>query len=178
MPNRSKQKGDRAERAVVEFLRSYGFEAYRVPLSGSANGFKSDIELRLANQVLKLESKVQSTGFSRIYKWLEKSDLAILKADRKPALAVISLEHLANLIAQIPSKPTQSVTSKPSSDPYLEAYSNESEPVTITKSVDRDLLDVVGVSVNQARLSPLRVATEDDLRRRDEELEADRARYR
>lgn len=42
----SKAKGDRFERAVVEDLRSAGFDAHRVPLSGAAVGFIGDVEIR------------------------------------------------------------------------------------------------------------------------------------
>lgn len=41
---RSRDKGNRAERAVVRFLQDRGFAAERIPLSGSAGGkFAGDI---------------------------------------------------------------------------------------------------------------------------------------
>lgn len=178
MPNRSKQKGSRAERGIVDLLRSYGLEAYRVPLSGSAIGYKSDVEIRLSNQRFALESKVRSKGFSRIYQWLSNSDLVVVKADRQPPVAIIRLKDLADLIARIPSKSIETATSKPSPDPYLEAYSNEPQPVTISTDPEGNLNYVNEVRVNPMRQTTLRIASEEDLRARDEALEADRNRYR
>ncbi len=98
MPNRSKQKGDRCEREIVELFLAAGLEAYRVPLSGAATGFKSDVEVRLPGTTLKLESKVRGTGFGRIYKWLVGNDGVVIKADREQTLLVIPLERFAKLL--------------------------------------------------------------------------------
>ncbi len=98
MPNRSKQKGDRCEREIVELFLAAGLEAYRVPLSGAATGFKSDVEVRLPGTTLKLESKVRGTGFGRIYKWLIGNDGVVIKADREQTLLVIPLERFARLL--------------------------------------------------------------------------------
>jgi hypothetical protein len=43
-------------------------------LTGAAGGFKDDVEIRLANQTLRLESKVRKNGFSLIYHWLGTAD--------------------------------------------------------------------------------------------------------
>ncbi len=99
MPNRAKQKGDRAERLIVDVLRSYGLDAYRIPLSGAATGFKSDVEVRLKDGNLKLESKVRARGFTRLYKWLEFNDALIVKGDRCDPLIVLDLKRFARLIA-------------------------------------------------------------------------------
>jgi len=99
MPNRAKQKGDRAERAIVDLLKSHGLVAYRVPLSGAVNGFKADVELRLKNGTIKLESKVRARGFTRLYKWLEYANGLIIKTDRAEPLLVISLDTFAKLLA-------------------------------------------------------------------------------
>lgn len=116
MPNRSKQKGDRAERAIVDLLRSFGLEAYRVPLSGAVNGFKDDIEIRLGTQTLRLESKVRSKAFGNIYRWLANSDCLVIKADNKEPLAIITLDRLAKLIsASDVSKPSSHRTTSPDS---------------------------------------------------------------
>jgi hypothetical protein len=103
MPNSSRQKGDRAERQIVELFRSLGFDAYRVPLSGAAAGFKSDVEVRIGPRTLRLESKVKAGKFGLLYRWLNGSDILCVKADRKPMLAVLDLEKLASLLTHMPS---------------------------------------------------------------------------
>ena len=96
---RSRQKGARAERECVALLRGVGLNAYRIPLSGSCAGFKSDVEIRLPTRTLKVESKIRAGGFSTIYRWLDGSDVLVLRRDRDRLLAVISLEELARLLA-------------------------------------------------------------------------------
>jgi hypothetical protein len=113
MPNSSRQKGDRAEREAVAILRSFGLDAYRVPLSGAASGFKSDVEIRLGNRRLRLESKVRAKEFGLIYRWLFGVDMLVLKSDCKPMLAVLSLQNLADLLGQYYSQ-TEKPVSKPS----------------------------------------------------------------
>lgn len=124
MPNRSKQKGDRAERAIVELLRSFGLDAYRVPLSGAVNGFKDDIEIRHGDKTLRLESKVRSKGFRNIYRWKADSDCLVIKADNQEPLAVVSLARLAKLISASNSvSPSPHLTpseDSPTQEPLIE----------------------------------------------------------
>ena len=98
MPNRSKQKGDRCERQIVELLRSHGLNAFRVPLSGSCTGFRDDIEIRAPNRTWRLESKARGTGFGSIYRWLTGADILVLRADRQRPLVVVDLEEFAELL--------------------------------------------------------------------------------
>jgi hypothetical protein len=122
----------------VELLRSHGLEAYRVPLSGAATGFKSDVEVRLGDQTFRLESKVKSKGFSRIYKWLANADFVVLKADREKPLAVIPLDVLCQLAARTLAKPTEKVTGESKSKGYelpSEEYQHYSKlPAFLTRS--------------------------------------------
>jgi len=122
----------------VELLRSHGLEAYRVPLSGAATGFKSDVEVRLGDQTFRLESKVKSKGFSRIYKWLANADFVVLKADREKPLAVIPLDVLCQLAARTLAKPTEKATDKSKSESYnlpIEDYQHYSKlPAFLTRS--------------------------------------------
>jgi hypothetical protein len=113
MPNNSRRKGDRAERQIVELLRAFGFDAFRVPLSGAASGFKSDIEVRLGARTLRLESKVRAHKFGMIYRWLFGSDAVVVKSDHKPALVILTLENFASLLRDNANQ-TQIATSNPS----------------------------------------------------------------
>ena len=52
---RSRDKGNRTERALVRFLQDRGFAAERVPLSGSAGGrFAGDITIPFSALIVSL----------------------------------------------------------------------------------------------------------------------------
>jgi Holliday junction resolvase len=89
---RSRDKGNRTERALVRFLQDRGFAAERVPLSGSAGGrFAGDITIPLLGVDRIAEVKVRGIGFRQLYEWLECRDLLIVRADRRQPLAVMPL---------------------------------------------------------------------------------------
>src|SRR5215469_777178 len=154
MPNRFKQKGDRAERALVDIFRAKGLDAYRVPLSGSAGGFKQDVEVRLADQTLRVESKVRKAGFSLVYKYLADADLLVIQADRKEGLAVISLGRLARLLATIAHNQAQKDVQKPVGVVPPDLPSPQPKP-TPTQEPPRDLLTTVGAKINTPRFTPI-----------------------
>jgi Holliday junction resolvase len=94
----SRQKGDRAERAVVKFLQDRGFASERVPLSGSARGrFGGDVSIPLLGRDMRAEVKVRANGFQKLYGWLENADLLIVRADRAEPLVVIPLRLAAEI---------------------------------------------------------------------------------
>ena len=96
-----RQKGNRAERALVHFLKTKGFTADRVPLSGSMGGkYSGDITLQLLGIDRCVEVKCRGRGFRELYAWLDQRDLLIVKADRQEPLVVIPLS-LATEIASI-----------------------------------------------------------------------------
>jgi Holliday junction resolvase len=97
---RSRDKGARAERALVRFLQDRGFAAERIPLSGSAGGrFAGDITIPLLGVDCIAEVKVRGTGFRQLYEWLDGRDLLIVRADRRQPLVVLPL-RLAAEVAQ------------------------------------------------------------------------------
>jgi hypothetical protein len=94
-----RQKGDRAERALVKFFQDHGFAAERVPLSGSAGGrHVGDLTVPLLGIDRCIEVKVRRAGFNKLYAWLRNRDLLIVRADRLEPLVVIPL-RLATEIA-------------------------------------------------------------------------------
>ena len=96
---RSRDKGNRAERALVAYLQDTGFAAERVPLSGLAGGsFVGDITVPLLGRDLTVEVEVRGRGFSQLYNWLHERDALILKRDRDEAPVVVPLK-LASEIA-------------------------------------------------------------------------------
>ena len=94
-----KQKGDRLERLVVTTLREHGVCAKRVPLSGSAEGFKGDVIATLDGSDYQLECKSRK-DFKTLYKWLNGNDALVLKGDRKAPLIVTPLGTLLKLYTE------------------------------------------------------------------------------
>jgi Holliday junction resolvase len=95
---KSRDKGNRAERAIVKFFQAHGFAAERVPLSGSAGGsYCGDITVPLLRIDRVAEVKCRADGFRELYKWLEGRDLLIVRADRKEPLVVLPLKLAAEI---------------------------------------------------------------------------------
>lgn len=97
---KSRDKGLRAERAVVRLLQdNYGIPAERIPLSGSAGGsFAGDVSIPILGRDRKLEVKCRAGGFSQIYDWLGDNFGLVLKADHKPMLVVMRLADAAEVL--------------------------------------------------------------------------------
>ena len=133
MPNRSREKGNRGERAIVALLKAYGLDAYRVPLSGAARGFKDDVELRIPNRTLRIESKVRSKGFKNIYLWIRGADILVVKKDHEKPLAIIDLQLLGQILSQIHRSQTENVAGKTLLRKPLDTPPQEPRPPTIIK---------------------------------------------
>jgi hypothetical protein len=94
----SREKGNRAERAIVRLLQERGFGAERVPLSGAARGrFGGDVSVPLLGRDLRIEVKCRADGFRELYKWLADADVLIIKADRLEPLAITRLKFAATV---------------------------------------------------------------------------------
>ena len=104
------------------------------------------MEIRLANQTLRLESKVRKNGFSLIYHRLGTADILVIKSDRERPLAVVETANQAQ-------KATSSPTLIPS--PNQQNENNPLTPNPIDQS--RHLLNVTGAKINSPRLTPSRV---------------------
>jgi Holliday junction resolvase len=100
---RSRSKGARTERGVVNALKASGVAAIRVPLSGAAGGrFAGDIVLPLMGRDLCVEVKARAHGFRELYSWLDGRDVLIVKADRREPLVIVRLPlaaEIAKLVA-------------------------------------------------------------------------------
>lgn len=82
----------RTERSLVRMLQNVGFAAERVPLSGAAHGrFGSDVSVPLLGIDRRAEVKVRCDGFRELYKWLNGSDVLVVKADRHDPLVILPL---------------------------------------------------------------------------------------
>jgi hypothetical protein len=117
---RPRDKGNRAERALVRLLQGRGFAAERVPLSGSAGGrFGGDVTVPLLGVDRCVEVKVRGTGFGQLYDWLEGRDLLVARADRREPLVILPL-RLAVEIAQA-AEQGKAVTALRDTQPALSA---------------------------------------------------------
>ncbi len=97
----SRQKGNRAERAIVKFLQQSGFAAERVPLSGSAGGsYLGDLTVPVLGIDRVVEVKCRADGFRELYKWLVDRDILIVRADRSEPLVVLPLKLAAEIAAK------------------------------------------------------------------------------
>jgi hypothetical protein len=97
----SRQKGNRAERAIVKFLQERGFAAERIPLSGSAGGsYVGDLTVPILEVDRCIEVKCRADGFRELYKWLQDRDILILRADRSEPLVVFPLKLAAEIAAK------------------------------------------------------------------------------
>jgi hypothetical protein len=94
----SREKGNRAERAIVKFLIERGFAAERVPLSGSAGGsYLGDLTVPILEVDRVVEVKARANGFRELYRWLIDRDILIVRADRSEPLVVLPLRLAAEI---------------------------------------------------------------------------------
>jgi len=95
---RSRDKGNRAERAIVAFLQDNGFAAERVPLSGSAGGkYVGDVTIPLLGRDMCAEVKVRAHGFGQLYAWLDGREILIVRQDRREPLVILPLRLAAEI---------------------------------------------------------------------------------
>ena len=143
MPGKAaRQKGDRTERLAVDILRSYGLDAYRVPLSGACEGFNADIVIRGIGQELKAECKCRGSGFTTLYKWLGAHDALVLKADRAEPLITMPLRAFAKLVGELnQSKPVDVGATEPQSTATLKPYEPIVRKAFIPRASIQEFLD-------------------------------------
>lgn len=94
---KSRDKGQRGERNLVNELTAKGIPSERIPLSGAAGGsFGGD--LMIGSEGYRGEVKVRATGFKFLYDNLEGVDFLFVKQDRADYLAVMRLEDFQRLM--------------------------------------------------------------------------------
>jgi Holliday junction resolvase len=99
---RSRSKGARAERGILNALKASGIAAVRVPLSGAVGGrFAGDVVLPLTGRDLCVEVKARADGFRELYRWLDPRDVLIVKADRREPLVVVRLSLAAEIARRV-----------------------------------------------------------------------------
>ena len=92
---RSRDKGCRAEREIVNLHRALGVHAERVPLSGAAGGrFSGDVDVYALGRdegplVTEVKARKSGAGFVTLEKWLGENDAIFLRRDRAEPLVVL-----------------------------------------------------------------------------------------
>jgi Holliday junction resolvase len=93
---RSRRKGDRVERELVDLHRQIGVHAERVPLSGAARykGGCHDVDIYAFGDdkvplVCEVKARANGGGFTTLEKWLGDNDALFLRRDRAAPLVVL-----------------------------------------------------------------------------------------
>ena len=89
---RSRDKGQREERAIVHTWQDEGIAAERIPLSGAAGGsFKGDVSIPIVGDDKRFEAKVRlaGSGFKSLSRWLGSNFGLFVRMDRSPRLVVL-----------------------------------------------------------------------------------------
>ena len=91
MGKKSRDKGAKFEREVVNFHRDMGIASERVTLSGAMKGsYAGDVVIH----GMTAECKIRANGFKELYGWLEHddADFLVIRADRRKPLYVLPEE--------------------------------------------------------------------------------------
>ncbi len=99
MGKASRDKGNRAERALVRYLQGRGRAAERIPLSGAAGGsFAGDVSVPVMGDDWRVEVKVRAHGFAQLYGWLGDNQALVIRADRRRPLVVLPLDTAIDIL--------------------------------------------------------------------------------
>lgn len=102
MGSSSRRKGTRFEREVREFFENFlNVEAYRIPLSGAARGFKGDLVAPELFGDRPVECKYGQRVPKTPYVWLGDNAALIMRRKREPALIVMRLGDWADLLRKV-----------------------------------------------------------------------------
>ena len=103
---KSRDKGCRVEREIVNLHRAMGVHADRVPLSGAAGGrFSGDVDVYVAGRdaaplVTEVKARKSGAGFVTLEKWLGENDALFLRRDNASPMVVLPWNVWARLIGQ------------------------------------------------------------------------------
>jgi Holliday junction resolvase len=104
---RSRDKGARAEREVVNLHRAQGVHAERVPLSGAAGGgFFGDVHLYIlgsdvAPLIGEVKARASGRGFATLESWLNENDVLFLRRDRSEPMVVLPWRSWSRLVGKL-----------------------------------------------------------------------------
>ena len=92
--SRSRDKGARAERAIVRLLQGQGIEATKISRAWLPG---ADLGLPILGVNRAVEVKCRAAGFRKLYDWLNDRDVLIVKADRQEPLVVLRMSLAAQI---------------------------------------------------------------------------------
>ena len=101
MGKKSRDKGCRVERLLVNKLQACGIHARRVPLSGACQGeFAGDIRIQWKKRTLLAEVKARKNGagFKTLEGWLGDNDMLFLKRDNQDPIVTLRWETLIEFL--------------------------------------------------------------------------------
>ena len=105
---RSRDKGNRSERELVERHKALGVHAERYPLSGASRfrGSGHDIDLYIfgrdeAPAVAECKARKSGGGFTTLERWLGDFDLLVLRRDRADPLVLLPWRTWARLLDRV-----------------------------------------------------------------------------
>lgn len=103
MPSKSKSKGDREERDVVNIHRELGLTVMRTLEAGARSDGSDTWDIDLywrgkENTPLIGECKLRAKGFKQIYEWLGENDFLTIRSDRNERLYVVPESLWLNLM--------------------------------------------------------------------------------
>ena len=102
MPGKApRQKGNRFERQIVNWLKESGLNAFRVPYSGSMANFKGDVQINTKQRQYTVEAKSRSGGFKFLYDNLGINDMLIVRKDREKPLVIIDFNLLVHFLKSV-----------------------------------------------------------------------------
>jgi len=104
---KSRRKGQRLEREIVELHREAGIHAERVPLSGASRyqGNGADVDVYPFGRdagplVTEVKGRASGAGFATIERWLGENDALFLRRDRATPLIVLPWRTWLRMIAK------------------------------------------------------------------------------
>jgi hypothetical protein len=107
MGAKSRTKGARIEREIIERFRAIGVHAERVPLSGASHykGDAHDVDIYAfgrdeAPLVAEVKGRKDGAGFKVLERWLGEYDLLLLRRDRDDPMVALPWRILERLIGR------------------------------------------------------------------------------
>jgi hypothetical protein len=105
---RSRDKGNRIERELVERHKAFGVHAERYPLSGASRfrGTGHDIDIyalgsEAAPLVAEVKARASGGGFTTLERWLGEYDLLVLRRDHADPLVLLPWRTWAALLKRV-----------------------------------------------------------------------------
>jgi Holliday junction resolvase len=103
-----RQKGDRAEREIVDLHKAMGVYAERYPLSGASRfrGSGHDVDIyalgrEAAPLVAEVKARKDGEGFVQLKRWLGEYDILLLRRNHAEPLVVLPWRVWTAILAKV-----------------------------------------------------------------------------